>query len=89
MYRTHTCGELRPEHAGQETLLAGWGHRRRDHGPLIFIDLRDRYGLTQVVFDSTVEPEARAIASQARSEYVLQVRGLSASAPRRRLTPIS
>jgi aspartyl-tRNA synthetase len=81
MYRTHTCGELRPEHAGQETLLAGWVHRRRDHGPLIFIDLRDRYGLTQVVFDSTVAPEAHAIASQARSEYVLQVRGLVGKRP--------
>jgi len=81
MYRTHTCGELRPEHAGQETVLAGWVHRRRDHGPLIFIDLRDRYGLTQVVFDSTVAPEAHAIASQARSEYVLQVRGLVGKRP--------
>jgi aspartyl-tRNA synthetase len=81
MYRTHTCGELRPEHAGQEALLAGWVHRRRDHGPLIFIDLRDRYGLTQVVFDSTVAPEAHAIASQARSEYVLQVRGLVGTRP--------
>src|SRR5215211_4882825 len=81
MYRTHTCGELRPEHAGQETLLAGWVHRRRDHGPLIFIDLRDRYGLTQVVFDSATAPEAHAIASQARAEYVLQVRGLVGKRP--------
>ncbi|KAB8144459.1 aspartate--tRNA ligase [Chloroflexia bacterium SDU3-3] len=81
MYRTHTCGELRPEHAGQETQLAGWVHRRRDHGPLIFIDLRDRYGLTQVVFDSTTAPEAHAIASQARSEYVLQITGLVRNRP--------
>jgi len=87
MYRTHTCGELRPEHAGQETLLAGWVHRRRDHGPLIFIDLRDRYGLTQVVFDSTVAPEAHAIASQARSEYVLQVRGLVGRRPEEAINP--
>ena len=87
MYRTHTCGELRPEHAGQETLLAGWVHRRRDHGPLIFIDLRDRYGLTQVVFDSTVAPEAHAIASQARSEYVLQVRGLIGKRPEEAINP--
>ena len=76
MYRTHTCGELRAEHAGQETLLAGWVNRRRDHGPLIFIDLRDRYGMTQVVFDSTTAPEAHAVAAQARSEFVLQIRGL-------------
>jgi len=87
MYRTHTCGELRPEHAGQETLLAGWVHRRRDHGPLIFIDLRDRYGLTQVVFDSTVAPEAHAIASQARSEYVVQVRGLVGKRPEEAINP--
>ena len=75
MYRTHTCGELRAEHAGQATLLAGWVHRRRDHGPLIFLDLRDRYGLTQVVFDANTAPEAHAVASQARSEFVLQLRG--------------
>src|SRR5262245_51666462 len=87
MYRTHTCGELRPEHAGQETLLAGWVHRRRDHGPLIFIDLRDRYGVTQVVFDSATAPEAHAIASQARSEYVLQVRGLVGKRPDEAINP--
>ena len=87
MFRTHTCGELRPEHAGQEVLLAGWVHRRRDHGPLIFIDLRDRYGLTQVVFDSATAPEAHAIASQARSEFVLQVRGLVGKRPDESLNP--
>jgi aspartyl-tRNA synthetase len=87
MYRTHTCGELRPEHAGQETVLAGWVHRRRDHGPLIFIDLRDRYGVTQVVFDSAMAPEAHAIASQARPEYVLQVRGLVGTRPEEAINP--
>ena len=64
MYRSHTCGELRSEHGGQEVELAGWVHRRRDHGPLIFLDLRDRYGLTQVVFDSATAPEAHAMALQ-------------------------
>src|SRR4029078_6970294 len=87
MYRTHTCGELRPVHAGQETLLAGWVHRRRAHAPLIFIDLRDRYGLTQVVFDSTTAPEAHTVASQARSEYVLQVRGLVGKRPEEAINP--
>src|SRR5690242_17118427 len=74
MFRTHTCGELNATHAGQDITLAGWVHRRRDHGPLIFIDLRDRYGITQVVFDAA-NPEAHAVASEARSEYVLQLRG--------------
>src|SRR5579859_4604785 len=87
MYRTHTCGELRLEHAGQETQLAGWVHRRRDHGPLIFIDLRDRYGMTQIVFDATTAPEAHAVASQARSEYVLQVRGLVSMRPADSVNP--
>ena len=87
MYRTHTCGELRPENAGQEVVLAGWVHRRRDHGPLIFIDLRDRYGITQVVFDSATAPEAHAVASQARSEFVLQVRGLVGRRPEEAINP--
>ncbi|MBU6334179.1 MAG: aspartate--tRNA ligase [Chloroflexi bacterium] len=75
MYRSHTCGELRPGHAGHEVTLAGWVHRRRDHGPLIFIDLRDRYGITQVVFDAALDGAAHAIASEVRSEYVVQIRG--------------
>lgn len=87
MFRSHTCGELRPEHAGQEVILAGWVHRRRDHGPLIFIDLRDRYGLTQVVFDSATAPEAHAIASESRPEYVLQVRGLIGRRPEDSINP--
>lgn len=87
MFRSHTCGELRPEHAGQEVMLAGWVHRRRDHGPLIFIDLRDRYGLTQVVFDATSTPEAHATAAEARPEYVLQVRGLVGRRPDEAINP--
>ncbi|HMQ32065.1 MAG TPA: aspartate--tRNA ligase [Chloroflexaceae bacterium] len=74
MFRSHTCGELRPEHVGQEITLSGWVHRRRDHGELIFIDLRDRYGITQVVFDSATAA-AHDVAESARSEFVLQVRG--------------
>jgi aspartyl-tRNA synthetase len=87
MYRTHTCGELRVEHAGQEALLSGWVHRRRDHGPLIFIDLRDRYGITQVVFDAATAPEAHAIATEVRAEYVLQVRGLIGKRPEEAINP--
>lgn len=75
MYRTHTCGQLRAEHNTQVVTLAGWVHRRRDHGPLIFIDMRDRYGLTQVVFDAANDAAVHAIASEARSEYVLRVTG--------------
>lgn len=80
MFRTHTCGALRSEHEGQEVKLAGWVHRRRDHGPLIFIDLRDRYGITQVVFDAA-NPAAHAVANEARSEYVLEVVGTVAHRP--------
>lgn len=87
MYRSHTCGELRAEHIGQEVLLAGWVHRRRDHGPLIFIDLRDRYGITQIVFDSADSPAAHAVASDARVEYVLQVRGRVVQRPEEAYNP--
>ncbi len=75
MYRTHTCGELRAHHAGQQVTVAGWVHRRRDHGPLIFVDLRDRYGITQVVCDAADDQAIHAIASDVRSEYVLQITG--------------
>lgn len=87
MYRSHTCGELRAEHIGQEVLLAGWVHRRRDHGPLIFIDLRDRYGITQIVFDSTDSPTAHAVAGDARVEYVLQVHGRVVQRPEEAYNP--
>ncbi len=74
-YRTHTCGQLRASDAGTEARLAGWIHRRRDHGQLIFLDVRDRHGITQVVVDRTADPEAHAIASRVRSEYVVTVAG--------------
>jgi len=73
--RTHRCGELRASDTGQTVNVMGWVHRRRDHGGLIFIDLRDRGGLIQVVVDPQAAPEAHAIANEARSEFVLAVRG--------------
>ncbi len=72
--RTHTCGELNESHLGQEVDLCGWVHRRRDHGGVIFVDLRDREGLVQVVFDPDT-PEAFKTAETVRSEYVLKVHG--------------
>ena len=75
MFKTIACGELRPEHAGQQVTLAGWVNRRRDQGGLIFIDLRDRWGICQVVVDEQNTPDAHANANNARSEYVLQVTG--------------
>jgi aspartyl-tRNA synthetase len=78
-YRTHTCGELRASDAGAPARLAGWVHRRRDHGPLIFLDLRDRYGITQVVIDKADAPEAHAIASRVRSEFVVEASGTVAA----------
>ena len=79
-YRTHTCGALRGADAGTTATLAGWVHRRRDHGQLIFLDLRDRHGLTQVVIDRTDTPDAHEVASRVRNEFVVTVTG--AVAPR-------
>jgi len=76
MYKTHTCGELRPSHIGQQVALAGWIHRRRDHGGVTFIDLRDRWGLIQVVANSATSAAAHQAAIDARSEWVVQVEGV-------------
>ena len=75
MYKSHTCGELRAEHSGQKVTLAGWVHRRRDHGGLTFIDLRDRFGLVQVVSDPEKAPLGHLAFEPVRNEWVLQVVG--------------
>ncbi|NCU41680.1 MAG: aspartate--tRNA ligase [Candidatus Moranbacteria bacterium] len=81
MMRTHTCGELRSVHIEQLVTLAGWVHRRRDHGGLIFIDLRDRYGCVQITFDPNRNKEAWQKADTVRSEWVIQVKGKVISRP--------
>jgi aspartyl-tRNA synthetase len=75
MLKTHYCGDLRKEHIGQEVTIAGWVHRRRDHGGLIFLDLRDRRGIAQVVLHPDDAPEAHKVAGGVRSEFVLAVTG--------------
>ena len=81
MKRTLRCGEVSEAQLGQTVVLNGWVHRRRDHGGLIFIDLRDRAGLIQVVFDPSQAPDATLISDQARPEYVLSVEGEVARRP--------
>lgn len=80
MLRTHTCGELRIDDKDKEVILAGWVQSRRDHGGVIFLDLRDRYGVTQV----TVAPESPAfkVADKARSEFVLEIKGNVTARPK-------
>jgi aspartyl-tRNA synthetase len=75
LQRTHRCGELRASHSGQKAALMGWVNRRRDLGNLIFIDVRDRTGITQVVFRKERDPAIHGKASQLRSEYVIAVSG--------------
>ena len=66
MLKTHTCGELNKKHVGTKVILAGWVHRRRDHGKLIFIDLRDSGGVVQVVFNPEISEQCHEIVSQMR-----------------------
>jgi len=75
MRRTHTCCELGADDVGAEVVLMGWVQRRRDHGGVIFVDLRDREGLTQVVFNPEVSPKVHEKAHVLRSEYVIGIRG--------------
>lgn len=72
--RSHYCGHLTEENIDQEVILSGWVHRRRDHGGVIFVDLRDREGISQIVFDPDI-PEMFMLAERIRNEYVLQVKG--------------
>ncbi|MCP4039267.1 MAG: aspartate--tRNA ligase, partial [bacterium] len=74
--RTQMCGQIGNDQVGQEVVLAGWVNRRRDHGGVIFVDLRDRTGIVQIVFKPEVEPEAHERAGLVRNEFVLMVRGV-------------
>ncbi len=75
MYKTHSCGELRATHTQQKVTVAGWVHRRRDHGGVIFLDLRDRYGIVQVTINPDVSKETLEHVANIRMEWVLQITG--------------
>lgn len=81
MHRTHTAGELTAKNIGETVILAGWVANRRDHGGLIFIDLRDRYGITQTVYDPQENAEAHSVADTFRSEYVVKLTGIVRARP--------
>ena len=85
--RTHTCGELNKNFKDQTATLCGWVHRRRDHGKLIFIDIRDRYGITQVVFVPSVSPEAHTQAQQLGPEFVVRITGTVNVRPPKNVNP--
>jgi len=85
--RTHTCGELNKNFKDQEATLCGWVHRRRDHGKLIFIDIRDRYGITQVVFVPSVSPQAHTQAQQLGPEFVVKITGTVNVRPPKNVNP--
>ena len=86
-FRSHTCGELRPSDVGERVTLAGWVHRRRDHGHLTFFDLRDRYGITQVVTNADEAPDAHHAGADARAEWVIQVEGVVRDRPEGTVNP--
>lgn len=86
-YRTHSCGELTSKNDGKKVALAGWVHHRRDHGGLIFIDLRDRYGVTQIVSSPQDFQSAHAKLDTLRSEYVVQIEGTVRNRPKGMVNP--
>src|SRR5690348_7763508 len=86
MIRSHYCGHIGASLVGQEVTLCGWVHRRRDHGGVVFIDLRDREGLVQIVFNPEA-PEIFRLAESLRSEYVVAVRGLVKERPAGTINP--
>ncbi len=87
MLRSHTCGELKKDLKDQHATLCGWVHRRRDHGKLIFIDLRDRYGITQVVFVPSVSPDAYQQAQSLGPEFVVKITGIVNVRPPKNVNP--
>ncbi len=87
MYKTHTCGELKATHAGQTVTLAGWVHTQRNHGGVIFINLRDRFGIAQVVANPGIDADSLAAATEARAEWVLQIKGTVQARPEGMVNP--
>ena len=87
MHKSIDCGSLRKTHLSQDVTLAGWVHRRRDHGNIIFLDLRDRSGLIQVVFDPKSAPQAHNIAESVRNEWVLKIKGVVSNRPEGTVNP--
>lgn len=87
MLKTHNCGELRKEQVGSEVTLAGWVDRRRDHGELIFVDLRDRSGVAQVVFNPEISKKVHETAEKCRNEFVLQIKGKVSPRPEGTVNP--
>ena len=85
--RTHYCGDLRMSHEGGEVVLMGWVHRRRDHGGVIFVDLRDREGIAQVVFNPEINPQIHEQAHRIRNEFVLAVKGTVRGRPSDMINP--
>jgi aspartyl-tRNA synthetase len=83
MLRIHTCGELRREHIGQKTILTGWVDSIRNHGSLVFIDLRDRYGITQITFDTKPDTDQTLLlVNEIGHEWVLKMTGLVKARPK-------
>jgi len=87
MYKSHNCGELRLTHAGQTIRLAGWVNRRRDHGGVTFVDLRDRFGIVQLVANPEISPQAHQTLEPVRGEWVIQVEGLVCKRPQGMVNP--